>query len=190
MSRDLQEGPTAAEVEKAVFGYCWKCDRPLTRIESRDRSHRCAPFKVESNQCEGRSVCQNCGKEWLDEDLNEAPHLWERVAPGEPFPSGECPDCGALCQPMEPDPEPLTVAVFVRGGMVQDIAAPEGVRVIVLDFDTDAADEEDKENLGRFIHPDDPRDEDDDTDLCAVWVEKGAPKSAPFINAAIEAAGL
>jgi hypothetical protein len=43
--------------------------------------------------------CQNCGKLWEQDDLKEIEHLGQRVSPGEPMPSGECPDCGALCQP-------------------------------------------------------------------------------------------
>lgn len=44
--------------------------------------------------------CQNCQKIWLDHDLRNAKNLHERdmPVPGERMPSGECPDCGALCQ--------------------------------------------------------------------------------------------
>ena len=45
------------------------------------------------------STCQNCGRKWHDELLEDIKDLTKRVAPGEPMPSGECPDCGALCQP-------------------------------------------------------------------------------------------
>ena len=41
--------------------------------------------------------CENCGECWLEEELNEVEDLALRVAPGEPMPSGECPDCGAVC---------------------------------------------------------------------------------------------
>lgn len=47
--------------------------------------------------------CQNCdwvgSDELLNRKLEDIPHLLERVSPGEPLPSGECPECGALCQP-------------------------------------------------------------------------------------------
>lgn len=44
------------------------------------------------------SWCQNC--EWLGIPvigLEAIPDLTQRIMPGEPVPSGECPDCGALC---------------------------------------------------------------------------------------------
>lgn len=44
------------------------------------------------------SQCQNCRKLWHDVELNSIKDLDQRVSPGEPVPSGECPDCGALCQ--------------------------------------------------------------------------------------------
>lgn len=45
--------------------------------------------------------CQNCGKRWPLEKLKEILHLLERVAPGEIMPSGECPECGAVCHPVK-----------------------------------------------------------------------------------------
>ncbi len=53
-----------------------------------------------------QSKCQNCG--WTgDEGMMknpwpDIPDLTERMAPGEPVPSGECPECGALCHPVKP----------------------------------------------------------------------------------------
>jgi hypothetical protein len=43
------------------------------------------------------SVCQNCEKMHSDETLEEIENFHERVAPGEIVPSGQCPDCGAVC---------------------------------------------------------------------------------------------
>ena len=48
-----------------------------------------------------QSQCQDCLKVWDDEDLDEIKDLSMRVMPGEPMPSGECPDDGALCQSKE-----------------------------------------------------------------------------------------
>lgn len=45
------------------------------------------------------NLCENCLKLWRDDELEEIDDIWERVSPGEPMPSGECPECGALCQP-------------------------------------------------------------------------------------------
>ena len=64
---------------------------------------------------EENSICQDCGKTWTDEQLNEITHgIWERVAPGEPMPSGECPECGALCQPVPTTPDWHSIT-FVAG---------------------------------------------------------------------------
>lgn len=43
-------------------------------------------------------VCQNCGAERREDQLLPIKDVFERVAAGEPMPSGECPECGALCQ--------------------------------------------------------------------------------------------
>jgi hypothetical protein len=43
--------------------------------------------------------CQNCDWFGPDDQLGEIADLFQRVAPGEPMPSGECPVCLALCQP-------------------------------------------------------------------------------------------
>jgi hypothetical protein len=44
--------------------------------------------------------CQNCGKCWPLDELNEVDDLSERVSAGEVCPAGECPDCGSLCTPI------------------------------------------------------------------------------------------
>lgn len=44
------------------------------------------------------SECQNCGNVYPQSHLQPIKDLGARVEPGEPMPSGECPDCGALCQ--------------------------------------------------------------------------------------------
>lgn len=43
--------------------------------------------------------CDNCSALWEEGDLKPAADLSERVDPGGVMPSGECPDCGALCYP-------------------------------------------------------------------------------------------
>jgi hypothetical protein len=49
---------------------------------------------------ESVTACQNCGGHWHHQEL-EVDGLDERAAPGEPMPAGECPSCGALCQPVD-----------------------------------------------------------------------------------------
>ena len=49
-------------------------------------------------------LCQNCQRRFTEDELtNPIPDLTQRVLPGEPMPSGECPvpDCRAVCHPVE-----------------------------------------------------------------------------------------
>lgn len=48
----------------------------------------------------GEHYCQNCSWHGPESDLREIRDFNERVMPGEPCPSGECPECDALCQPV------------------------------------------------------------------------------------------
>ena len=53
------------------------------------------------------SVCGNCGLYWEENELKDiwqAEDLHERVYPGEEFPAGECPSCGAFCHLVDPNP--------------------------------------------------------------------------------------
>ena len=54
-------------------------------------------YHVTLESCTPTSACQNC--DWVGDDtlLKPIQQLLERVAPGEPMPSGECPACGCLC---------------------------------------------------------------------------------------------
>jgi hypothetical protein len=45
--------------------------------------------------------CDNCSKRFEDSELKEVEHLSMRVDPGGTMPSGECPECGALCYPVK-----------------------------------------------------------------------------------------
>jgi len=53
-----------------------------------------------------RFTCQNCGHICGQEDMLRTvadmpgSEIAERVAPGEPMPGGECPECRALMQPV------------------------------------------------------------------------------------------
>ena len=47
------------------------------------------------------SICQDCRKTWTEDQLEEITHgIWERVSSGELMPSGECPECGNVCHPI------------------------------------------------------------------------------------------
>ncbi len=92
----------------------------------------------------------------------------QRVSPGEPVPSGQCPKCGALCHleaagaTASSRAMPPTIVLFVKGGAVQGVEGDAPVRVILCDFDfTDGP----KTVAGRPCHigvwdsPDEPGDE-------------------------------
>lgn len=46
-----------------------------------------------------KHVCDNCKKKWTLQAVVEAKDLNQRVEPGGIMPSGQCPECGALCYP-------------------------------------------------------------------------------------------
>lgn len=62
------------------------------------------------------SECQDCGKTWSEDQLNPIKDIEQRVASGEPMPSGECPECGALCQerPIIDKDAPITREITKR----------------------------------------------------------------------------
>jgi hypothetical protein len=45
-------------------------------------------------------ACQNCDWKGPESELKPIKDIGQRVAPGEPMPSGECPECGCLCHPV------------------------------------------------------------------------------------------
>ena len=50
---------------------------------------------------EGKHKCDDCGKVWTDDQLEDIDRLSERLDAGGTVPSGECPGCGSLCYPVE-----------------------------------------------------------------------------------------
>lgn len=46
------------------------------------------------------NACQNCDWRGPDDEMDDIQRLGARVEPGESMPSGQCPRCGALCQPV------------------------------------------------------------------------------------------
>jgi hypothetical protein len=49
---------------------------------------------------EGRHKCGNCQKVWTAKRLKDIQDLEQRIEAGGMVPSGECPECGALCYPV------------------------------------------------------------------------------------------
>ena len=114
---------------------------------------------IPSDETDGQNVadnvCQNCDGKFRDDQLEEITHgIWERVSPGELMPSGECPDCGSLCHPIQKS-IPVTVRLTVIGGVAEAYRVPKGVKVEVHDYDcdaiADAADIKRDKNGDRYI---------------------------------------
>ena len=65
-----------------------------------------------------RHECQNCKFMGREEELvNPIPDIEQRVGPGEPMPSGECPACGAVCHPTNKKfPAPVRLMVSWKDG--------------------------------------------------------------------------
>ena len=57
---------------------------------------------VDFDASETLSECQNCEAINPASKLRPIEDIHQRVEPGEPMPSGECPECGALCHELEP----------------------------------------------------------------------------------------
>ena len=93
--------------------------RPASKKEYADlkRELESAPYNYKLQVCTRRTVqhvrdfkanlqsslstketatCQDCGKSFAVDDLNPIEDIFQRVAPGEIMPAGECPECSAL----------------------------------------------------------------------------------------------
>jgi hypothetical protein len=103
-----------ADEQARQRGSCpdWRntCREFLQSLVGAQRPKGCDPMKplparhVPGNtDAETVYECQDCGKRWLLDELKlDIPDIQQRVAPGEPMPAGECPDCGALCHEVTP----------------------------------------------------------------------------------------
>ncbi len=98
--------------------------------------------------------CDNC--EFMGEvgQFHDASDLHERMEPGYPYTNKQCPKCAALAYP-EPMPQQLwmetpKVLIWMEGGLIQDIGASQEVEVVVIDEDTEGADEESIVNIKLF----------------------------------------
>ena len=84
-----------------------------------------AKSKSNTVVAEPLSVCQNCGKRFTEDKLEEITHgFWERVSPGEICPSGECPSCGSLTTP---ELNALTPYIAVLRKLVDTVQATGGL---------------------------------------------------------------
>jgi hypothetical protein len=48
--------------------------------------------------------CQNCDARYTQDELDRIDDVHERILPGDTMPSGQCPECGAVCFPITPSP--------------------------------------------------------------------------------------
>jgi hypothetical protein len=74
-------------------------ERPLSRVSGPLAKELAELMKPEPSG-EGLTECQNCCEIRPESELDEIDNLLARLAPGDIVPVGQCPDCGALCQPV------------------------------------------------------------------------------------------
>lgn len=104
--------------EAGDYALVQEIDRQLTTLHGRigDTNRACGledvldrwdPFAADANWPEQAprgalacySACQNCDWHGPNSALGEIADYDQRVSEGEPEPTGECPECGCLCQP-------------------------------------------------------------------------------------------
>jgi hypothetical protein len=69
------------------------------------------------------SVCNDCGSEFVHQDLEPIKHLHSRVLPGDVMPVGQCPECGGTCRSMDEETTvviDLTSPVHVAEGSIEE----------------------------------------------------------------------
>lgn len=89
----------------------WRNDQDASEI-SFDSEAAATLAAAQDAEIRPLSRCDNCGKVHSEQTLVEAKDLSMRTDPNGPVPTGECPDCGALCYEIEKDPEWETVMDF------------------------------------------------------------------------------
>ncbi|MFW6118821.1 MAG: hypothetical protein ACOC7S_00645 [Planctomycetota bacterium] len=71
-----------------------------------------------------RHVCSDCGRTFPEEKpLPPIENLWQRVEAGEVMPSGQCPECGALCHLSAV----CEMEVYHRDEMPAPLKSPAGI---------------------------------------------------------------
>lgn len=97
---DMVEAPTADEAEGyicALRDYVIADDAlPVETVRQWTK-----PGEPDYSTDDTLAQCQDCQAIHPTSELKTIEDYFQRVEPGEPAPSGECPECGALCQPLE-----------------------------------------------------------------------------------------
>lgn len=71
--------------------FCVGAGLDFNRLSETAKRH----YEAEKNDDVNR--CADCERLWLTDELERVEDFWDRVDPGQTMPSGQCPDCGALC---------------------------------------------------------------------------------------------
>jgi hypothetical protein len=103
--------------------------------------------RIDEEEPGTKHVCDNCGRTFSKEQLARIERLEERIEAGAIVPSGQCPDCGALCYLQEspgarrPGP-PTRIIIHVRGGVAEGVSCSDAAAsVSVADWDDAAVDD-------------------------------------------------
>jgi predicted nucleic acid-binding Zn-ribbon protein len=72
-------------------------------------------------------ICQNCGENWAEADLQMIDDVQDRVMAGDTMPDGQCPECGGVCFAAE-TPEEQAAERVRRAG-------PELLRMLAMYHD-------------------------------------------------------
>ena len=72
----------------------------------------------------GVAQCENCEKVWPEDKLGNIRDFSMRVAPNEPMPAGECPDCGSLCHRVKPVAEEPESTYALADGDLNILVSP------------------------------------------------------------------
>lgn len=94
------------------------------------------------------ATCNSCAATWPMHELRPIQDIFERIAPGEIVPAGECPSCGALCHLVQ---SPKRVVVNIHGGLVQDVYSNAvNVEIVIVDWDQEGVGDQDVQTDDRL----------------------------------------
>lgn len=119
--KDLREDPTRkAVIDNIIIGRVRaELDVLMARIADY-RKGRDEPASIVEPE-EPDTACDNCDWKGLAAETREIADLRERVTPGEPMPTGECPECGCLCHPYDPIEGLLELADMKHDAQMGDL---------------------------------------------------------------------